>query len=476
MTRKEISEAVSNMSPCYIEEAANFKAKRQAPIWAKWFAVAAAVCLAAGFGAFAIGKLGNNSETPKIPQLNVETTTAAETGNASVATDATTEAATTAAPTGQANAAPGSGSVTTEEEPWEKTYPKTAEQIFKEWKAGKAQAELEAREALINWNSLEAAREELLASAGGSEENLTEEQKAELARIDAAMEVIWFEHGLVLEYPDFYEPATELFRRIEQCIGEAKWMMKVEPLHSSSYYRGILLIEMADEMLRMYEAGEDIDTINLFYFTELEEINGIDVSLGHEYEMNPVDTLPVEEHPLYIDGKTYDWDQRVADVLAYIAEKQEFTEEINRRKQELDAAREELLKSVDGDEAALSEELRLELETIDSELYEIRLNYGHLIVFPDYYDDGVFLGRMIEKTSDYASYLSEKNREDSPKWYMSNIISSLCLEMYGMRNRDFDHGEIYRLYFEKMTELFAVEDEAMYKTIYEEMEPVIIYP
>lgn len=45
MTSKTISEAVSNISSRHIEEAADFKAKAKRPVWVKWGAMAACLCL-----------------------------------------------------------------------------------------------------------------------------------------------------------------------------------------------------------------------------------------------------------------------------------------------------------------------------------------------------------------------------------------------------------------------------------------------
>ncbi len=122
--------------------------------------------------------------------------------------------------------------------------------------------------------TLEAERAELLAKVNGKTENLTEAQSTELARIDAALEYIWLNHGSPEKHLKRCDYETYLLETIRVTKAESEWGMGFEEEGDIEYVKYQMKIEMADKMLEMYEDGADLDSIYLYYFERLNYIFG----------------------------------------------------------------------------------------------------------------------------------------------------------------------------------------------------------
>ena len=57
MNAKKFSDAMSELDTKYVDEALNYKKKAKKPIWVKWGAIAACLCLMIPLTAFAVDML-----------------------------------------------------------------------------------------------------------------------------------------------------------------------------------------------------------------------------------------------------------------------------------------------------------------------------------------------------------------------------------------------------------------------------------
>ncbi len=121
--------------------------------------------------------------------------------------------------------------------------------------------------------ALEAEKAELLASVGGDEAKLDSTQSAELKRIDAALEEIWLNYSLLTENPNFYEYEAYFYRTVNNNMAEAKRTMEISEKDSYDYAHAAELVDMFEKMLETYECGEDLDTVFLYQFERLAEMN-----------------------------------------------------------------------------------------------------------------------------------------------------------------------------------------------------------
>lgn len=71
MNAKKFSDAMSELDTKYVDEALNYKKKAKKPIWVKWGAIAACLCLMIPLTAFAVGIIQYNAAVDYLNSLGI---------------------------------------------------------------------------------------------------------------------------------------------------------------------------------------------------------------------------------------------------------------------------------------------------------------------------------------------------------------------------------------------------------------------
>ena len=71
MNAKKFSDAMSELDTKYVDEALNYKKKAKKPIWVKWGAIAACLCLMIPLTAFAVDIIQYNAAVDYLNSLGI---------------------------------------------------------------------------------------------------------------------------------------------------------------------------------------------------------------------------------------------------------------------------------------------------------------------------------------------------------------------------------------------------------------------
>ena len=122
---------------------------------------------------------------------------------------------------------------------------------------------------------LEARREEILLSVNNDEKLLSDDEAAEVKKIDHRLEEIWLNHSSVTDNPDLYTEEAYFKDLMEYQIiyfHKANLEYYFSP-GTFEYWHSEGLIKLAEECLEKYDNGENLDDIYLFYFEGLDKLD-----------------------------------------------------------------------------------------------------------------------------------------------------------------------------------------------------------
>ncbi len=288
--------AVNEIDDDLVSAALEYKPKKKAFAKVlKWAAVAAVICLFAGVAALAIGKFSGNSPSgvyvssdTSAEQTTTQTTppkTNAETVTEETKTSATVPNSANMAPDENTAAETAPGETTVYDPPFIKTPGPDMSPQAQLAKVKESLAIDKAESIRINqeYATLKASRAELLSVVGNDEEKLSSAQNDELFEIDVALQDLYLNYSYYIKHPDCYEEDVYIEKLISDCIEGSKEYLIYDTEGTVTYYISLLSIDMCDELDKIYKNGADFDTVMLYYFTRLNEIDQEALELSREY-------------------------------------------------------------------------------------------------------------------------------------------------------------------------------------------------
>lgn len=149
----------------------------------------------------------------------------------------------------------------------------TAESMLKDYKDDLAKYEAGRVELVKEVEELNARKDELLLTADGDAAKLSAEDSDELAAINERLDTIHLNSGDILDQPDMYDPEVYFVTQTKANLEGAEWTIKSQTPGTADHARTQAYIDMYTECLEMYDAGEELDDILLYNFSQVLYIN-----------------------------------------------------------------------------------------------------------------------------------------------------------------------------------------------------------
>lgn len=152
-------------------------------------------------------------------------------------------------------------------------YELTPESMLLDYKADLAKFEADRVELVNEVEELTARRDALLRSAGGDASKLSEAKSEDLAATNERLDTIYLNSGNILNQPDMYAPEVYFLTQTKANLEGAQWTIKGQTPGTADYARTQAYIDTYTKCLEMYDAGEELDDILLYNFSQVLYIN-----------------------------------------------------------------------------------------------------------------------------------------------------------------------------------------------------------